>query len=82
MSRDIAHKALIQARNANTRQFFGTTVKITIFPTMPNKVLIIGAGGVANVVAQKCAQNSDVFGELLIASRTESKAKTISGFTH
>ena len=49
---------------------------------MPNKVLIIGAGGVANVVAQKCAQNSDVFGELLIASRTESKAKTISGFTH
>ncbi|GHV11328.1 saccharopine dehydrogenase [Fibrobacterales bacterium] len=45
---------------------------------MPNKVLIIGAGGVANVVAQKCAQNSEVFGELLIASRTESKAKTIA----
>ena len=45
---------------------------------MANKVLIIGAGGVANVVAQKCALNSEVFGELLIASRTESKAKDIA----
>jgi len=45
---------------------------------MTNKALIVGAGGVANVVAQKCAQNSDVFGELLIASRAESKAKTIA----
>lgn len=42
------------------------------------KVLIIGAGGVANVVARKCAQNSEVYSELLIASRTESKCKKIA----
>ena len=28
-----------------------------------SKVLIIGAGGVANVVARKCAQNSEVYSE-------------------
>ena len=43
-----------------------------------SKVLIIGAGGVANVVARKCAQLPDVFSELLIASRTESKCKEIA----
>ena len=41
--------------------------------TMSNKVLIIGAGGVSNVVVKKCAQNSEVFGEILLASRTQSK---------
>lgn len=43
-----------------------------------SKVLIIGAGGVANVVARKCAQLPEVFSELLIASRTESKCKEIA----
>lgn len=43
-----------------------------------SKVLIIGAGGVSNVVAQKCAQNSQVFSELCIASRTESKCEAIA----
>ena len=38
-----------------------------------SKVLIIGAGGVATVAAHKCAQNSDVFSEIVIASRTKSK---------
>ncbi len=42
------------------------------------KVLIIGAGGVANVVAQKCAQNNEVYSELLIASRTVSKCDKIA----
>ncbi len=37
------------------------------------KALIIGAGGVANVVVHKCCQNPDVFGEICIASRTKSK---------
>lgn len=37
------------------------------------KVLMIGAGGVAGVVAHKCCQNPDVFEELCIASRTLSK---------
>lgn len=34
---------------------------------------MIGAGGVAGVVAHKCCQNPDVFEELCIASRTLSK---------
>ncbi|HHX12067.1 MAG TPA: saccharopine dehydrogenase family protein, partial [Clostridiales bacterium] len=37
------------------------------------RVLMIGAGGVAGVVAHKCCQNPDVFEELCIASRTLSK---------
>jgi len=37
------------------------------------KALIIGAGGVGRVVAYKCAQNPDVFEEIMIASRTKSK---------
>ena len=41
------------------------------------KVLIIGAGGVANVVAHKCAQNDSVFSEICIASRTNSKCDAI-----
>lgn len=34
------------------------------------KALMIGAGGVAGVVAHKCVENSAVFSELCIASRT------------
>ena len=44
---------------------------------MSKKVLLIGAGGVAGVAAAKMAQNPDVFGELLIASRTEARCKAI-----
>lgn len=32
--------------------------------------LIIGAGGVSRVVVHKCVQNSDVFGRIVLASRT------------
>jgi saccharopine dehydrogenase (NAD+, L-lysine-forming) len=42
-----------------------------------SKALIIGAGGVANVVAHKCCQNDKVFSEILIASRTKSKCDAI-----
>jgi saccharopine dehydrogenase-like NADP-dependent oxidoreductase len=45
-------------------------------------VLIIGAGGVAQVVAQKCAQNNDVLGDLHIASRTASKCEAIIASVH
>ena len=41
------------------------------------KVLIIGAGGVASVAAHKVAQNRDVFTDIMIASRTESKCKAL-----
>lgn len=37
------------------------------------KALIIGAGGVGRVVAHKCAQNPEVFEEIIIASKTISK---------
>ena len=42
------------------------------------KVLIIGAGGVGTVVAHKCAQNPDVFTEIVIASRTKSKCDAVA----
>ena len=43
-----------------------------------SKVLIIGAGGVGGVVAHKCAQAPEVFSEIVLASRTESKCKQIA----
>ncbi|HBL75405.1 MAG: saccharopine dehydrogenase [Bacteroidetes bacterium GWF2_42_66] len=43
-----------------------------------NKVLIIGAGGVSNVVVQKCASVPEVFGEIVLASRTVSKCDEIA----
>ena len=43
-----------------------------------SKVLIIGAGGVGRVVASKCADNPDVFSEIMLASRTVSKCEVIA----
>jgi saccharopine dehydrogenase (NAD+, L-lysine forming) len=43
-----------------------------------SKVLIIGAGGVGHVVAHKCAQVPEVFGEITLASRTKSKCDAIA----
>ena len=45
---------------------------------MSRKTLIIGAGGVGRVVAHKCAMNSDVFGEIYLASRTLAKCDLIA----
>lgn len=42
------------------------------------KVLIIGAGGVGTVVANKVAQNSNVFTDIMLASRTKSKCDDIA----
>ena len=39
--------------------------------------MIIGAGGVATVAAHKVAKNTDVFSEIMIASRTKSKCDAI-----
>ena len=41
------------------------------------KVLIIGCGGVASVAIHKCCQNSEVFSEVCIASRTKSKCDAL-----
>jgi saccharopine dehydrogenase (NAD+, L-lysine forming) len=43
-----------------------------------SKVLIIGAGGVGNVVAHKCAMVPEVFSEIMLASRTLSKCEQIA----
>lgn len=42
------------------------------------KVLIIGAGGVGTVVVHKVAQNSDIFTDIMLASRTKSKCDAIA----
>ena len=42
------------------------------------RVLIIGAGGVGTGVAKKVAQNSDVFTDIMLASRTKSKCDKIA----
>ena len=41
------------------------------------KVLIIGAGGVGGVVTHKCAEDSDTFSEIVLASRTMSRCEKI-----
>ena len=41
------------------------------------KALIIGCGGVASVAVHKCCQNSEVFEEICIASRTVSKCDAL-----
>ena len=42
-----------------------------------SKVLIIGAGGVGGVVTHKCAEDSDTFSEIVLASRTLSRCEGI-----
>ena len=41
------------------------------------RVVIVGAGGVGRVVAHKCAQNSEVFSDIILASKTHGKCKKI-----
>ncbi|NJN34760.1 MAG: saccharopine dehydrogenase family protein [Saprospiraceae bacterium] len=43
-----------------------------------SKVVIIGAGGVGQVVVHKCAQHPSVFSDILLASRTQSKCDKIA----
>ncbi|HON20134.1 MAG TPA: saccharopine dehydrogenase family protein [Bacteroidales bacterium] len=45
-----------------------------------NRVLIIGAGGVGGVVTFKCAAVPEVFGDIMLASRTKSKCDKIADF--
>lgn len=42
------------------------------------RTVIIGAGGVGNVVAHKCAQDAATFGEIWLASRTLAKCDAIA----
>lgn len=42
------------------------------------KVIIVGAGGVGQVVTHKCAQVPEVFSEIVLASRNEAKCRHIA----
>ncbi|MDR1947420.1 MAG: saccharopine dehydrogenase family protein [Desulfovibrio sp.] len=42
------------------------------------KALIIGAGGVGAVVAHKCARVPEVFGEIMLASRTKARCDAVA----
>ena len=42
------------------------------------KVIIIGVGGVGTVVAYKCAQNPEVFTEIVLASRNQAKCDALA----
>lgn len=41
------------------------------------RVMIVGAGGVGRVVAHKCAQNTEVFSDIMLASRTLARCEEI-----
>jgi saccharopine dehydrogenase (NAD+, L-lysine forming) len=43
-----------------------------------SKVLIVGAGGVGQVVVHKCAQVPEVFSDIVLASRNEEKCRKIA----
>ena len=43
-----------------------------------SKTVIIGAGGVGRVVVKKCAMNSEVFGEITLASRRISSCEVLA----
>lgn len=45
---------------------------------MKKRLLIIGAGGVGNVVAKKCARLTNVYSDIMLASRTKSKCDAIA----
>ncbi|MDA7675168.1 saccharopine dehydrogenase NADP-binding domain-containing protein, partial [Akkermansiaceae bacterium] len=42
------------------------------------KTIIVGAGGVGNVVVHKCAQDVETFGEIWLVSRTLEKCTAIA----
>lgn len=52
--------------------------KKKITNTMSGKVLVIGAGGVSNVATKKMARLTEVFDEIVLASRTLSKCESIA----
>ena len=45
---------------------------------MKKRLMIIGAGGVGNVVTKKCARMDDLYDRIMLASRTKSKCDAIA----
>ena len=73
----VATNAVGSAALAQEHFLFTFLTNYTLHKRM-GKVLIIGCGGVGTVVAHKCAQNPDVFNEIVIASRTKSKCDAVA----
>lgn len=48
-----------------------------VFDNSNSRVLIIGAGSVGSVVTHKCANNPDIFSDIMVASRTVEKCKAL-----
>lgn len=72
---NINQSAVPKATNPKATNPKSTNSKST---NLKKDVLIIGAGGVAQVVAHKCAMHNDVLGEIHIASRTQAKCEAIA----
>ena len=62
----------------NSNGFYSLFYLLLFYKKKMGKVLIIGCGGVGTVVAHKCAQNPDVFEQIVIASRTKSKCDAVA----
>ena len=69
----------IPASRKKRKKAIGAKAEIQIYEgdTTMGKALIIGCGGVASVAIAKCCQNSEVFTEIMIASRTLSKCDAL-----
>lgn len=63
--------------NGLTENVIDLSVTKLHIETIMGKVLIIGAGGVGNVVTRKCAMLPEVFEDICLASRTVDKCEQI-----
>jgi len=69
---------LLQKIKVSLSEYKSTTFICKKFVHEMSRVIIIGAGGVGNVVARKCAREVNVFSDILLASRTKSKCDAIA----
>ena len=69
---------MMRTSERNSNGFYSLFYLLLFYKKKMGKVLIIGCGGVGTVVAHKCAQNPDVFEQIVIASRTKSKCDAVA----
>ena len=69
---------MMRTSQRNSNGFYSLFYLLLVYKKKMGKVLIIGCGGVGTVVAHKCAQNPDVFEQIVIASRTKSKCDAVA----
>ncbi len=69
---------MMRTKERYSNGFYSLFYLLFFYKKKMGKVLIIGCGGVGTVVAHKCAQNPDVFEQIVIASRTKSKCDAVA----